>query len=65
VTLAQSLSTNEAKAVLVFKNGLSLRNATALGDTPSDEDEFSVSGTSVTFGANLRDGDGLMVWYFY
>jgi trimeric autotransporter adhesin len=65
VTLAQSLSTNEAKAVLVFKNGLSLRNATALGDTASDEDEFNVSGATVTFGANLADQDGLMVWYFY
>jgi hypothetical protein len=65
VTLAQSLSTNEAKAVLVFKNGLSLRNMTALGDTASDEDEFSVSGAAVSFGANLADGDALMVWYYY
>lgn len=64
VTLAQSLSTNEAKAVLVFKNGLSLRNATALGDSPADEDEFSVSGSTITFGQNLADQDGLMVWYF-
>ncbi len=38
---------------------------TALGDTAADEDEFSVSGSTITFGAALSNADGVIVWYWY
>jgi hypothetical protein len=72
IDLAQSLPSGALNSVLVFKNGLSLRNMTALGDTASDNDEFQVSadgGASgvarVTFGGALSNGDGLMIWYWH
>jgi hypothetical protein len=62
IDLAQSLPSGALNSVLVFKNGLSLRNMTALGDTASDNDEFQVSadgGASgvarVTFGGALSN----------
>ena len=70
--LSQALPSNTVNAVLVFKNGLSLRNMTALGDTPADEDEFSVSATGgsggvarLTFGAALANADGVLVWFIH
>ena len=64
--------TNETKAILVFKNGLALKNMTALGDTASDNDEFSVSGNGgasskarLTFGAALENADNLIIWYWH
>jgi hypothetical protein len=72
IDLAQTLPSGAVNSVLVFKNGLSLRNMTALGDTAGDNDEFQVSadgGASgvarLTFGAALSDGDGLMIWYWH
>ena len=70
--LSQALPSNTVNAVLVFKNGLSLRNMTALGDTPADNDEFSVSATGgsggnarLTFGSALSDSDGVLVWFIH
>ena len=70
--LSQALPSNTVNAVLVFKNGLSLRNMTALGDTPADNDEFSVSATGgsggvarLTFGAALANADGVLVWFIH
>jgi hypothetical protein len=72
IDLAQTLPSNSINSVLVFKNGLNLRNMTALGDTPSDEDEYSVSANGgsggvarLTFGSALADQDGLIIWYWY
>ena len=72
IDLAQALPAGAVNSVLVFKNGLSLRNMTALGDTAGDNDEFQVSadgGASgvarLTFGAALSNGDGIMIWYFH
>lgn len=72
IDLLQTLGTNETKAILVFKNGLALKNMTALGDTASDNDEFSVSGNGgasskarLTFGAALENADNLIIWYWH
>lgn len=68
--LSVALPSNTVNAVLVFRNGLSIRNMTALGDTAADNDEFNVSATGgsggvcrITFGGALANGDGLIVWY--
>ena len=70
--LSVALPSQAVNSVLVFKNGLSVRNMTALGDTPADNDEFSVSATGgssgvcrLTFGAALTDSDSLIVWFFH
>ena len=72
IDLAQTLPSGALNSVLVFKNGLSLRNMTALGDTAADEDEFSVSANGgsggvarLTFGSALSNGDGLIIWYYH
>ena len=72
IDLGQALPAGAVNSVLVFKNGLSLRNMTALGDTAADEDEFQVSASGgsggnarLTFGSALSNADGLMVWYWY
>jgi trimeric autotransporter adhesin len=72
IDLAQTLPSNSINSVLVFKNGLNLRNMTALGDTPADNDEYSVSANGgaagvarLTFGAALTDADALIIWYWY
>ena len=56
---------------MVFKNGLSLMNMTALSDTAADSDEFTISADGgsggvarLSFGGNLSDGDGIIVVYF-
>lgn len=70
--LAQALPAGAVNSVLVFKNGLSLRNMTALGDTAGDNDEFQVSASGgasgvcrITFGSALSNGDGIMIWFWY
>jgi len=68
--LSVAISTTMVNAVLVFKNGLSLNNMTALGDTAADSDEFNVSATGgaagvcrLTFGAALENGSQILVWF--
>ncbi|MHA2301550.1 MAG: hypothetical protein ACXACD_11405 [Candidatus Thorarchaeota archaeon] len=72
IDLGQTLPSGALNSVLVFKNGLSLRNMTALGDTAGDNDEFQVSANGgsggvarITFGAALSNGDGIMIWYWH
>ena len=54
--------------MLVFKNGLAIRNMTALGDTAADNDEFNVAGSGgsggvcrLTVGSALVQNDMLIV----
>ena len=70
--LSVALPSNTVNSVLVFRNGLSVRNMTAMGDTAADNDEFNVSATGgsngvcrLTFGSALVNGDALVVWYIY
>ncbi len=70
--LQQTLGSNEINAVLVFKNGIALKNMTALGDTGNDNDEFNISGNGgsggvarLTFGAALDNTDQVLVWYWH
>jgi hypothetical protein len=72
IDLLQTLGTNETKAILVFKNGLNIKNMTALGDTASDNDEYTVSGNGgasgkarLTFGQPLDNADNLIIWYYH
>jgi len=72
IDLSVALPSNAANSVLVFKNGLSIRNMSALGDTPADNDEFSVAITGgssgvcrLTFGSALANADSLIVWFFH
>ena len=72
IDLSVALPSQAVNSVLVFKNGLSVRNMTALGDTPADNDEFSVSASGgssgvcrLTWGAALTDSDSLIVWFFH
>jgi hypothetical protein len=57
-------------SVLVFKNGLALRNMTALSGSALTNDEFTVANNGagsvgrITFGANLLNSDAIMIWYF-
>lgn len=68
--LARALSANWDAGVQVTKNGLQLRNMTALGGTAGDSDEFTVAITGgtggvarITFGGGLIAGDVIVVSY--
>lgn len=68
--LARSLDSGFFNSVIVFKNGLAILNMSALGDTPADADEFTIANNGagsvgrLTFGANLTNGDNIVVVYF-
>lgn len=69
--LARAIDSGFINGVMVFKNGLSLMNMTALSDTAADSDEFTISADGgsggvarLSFGGNLSDGDGIIVVYF-
>ena len=68
--LSVAIASNMVNAVLVFKNGLSIKNMTAMGDTAADTDEFNVSATGggsgvcrLTFGSALENGSTIEVWF--
>ena len=68
--LARPLTANWDSGVQITKNGLALRNMTALGASAADSDEFTVSLTGggsgnarITFGAGLTAGDSIVVSY--
>tara|TARA_Y100001963_G_scaffold152100_1_gene236264 strand:- start:369 stop:1382 length:1014 start_codon:yes stop_codon:yes gene_type:complete len=68
--LSVAIASNMVNAVLVFKNGLSIKNMTAMGDTAADTDEFNVSATGgssgvcrLTFGSALENGSAIVVWF--
>lgn len=70
IDLGRPLDPNAVNGVLVFKNGLSLLNQTALSGSASNNDEFSVSATGggsgncrISFGAALSDADNVLIWY--
>tara|TARA_R100000808_G_scaffold8183_1_gene23240 strand:- start:2252 stop:3775 length:1524 start_codon:yes stop_codon:yes gene_type:complete len=70
IDLARPLSANWDKYVQVFKNGLQLRNETALGGSATDNDEYTVSLTGggggnarITMGAGLTAGDAVVIAY--
>ena len=68
--LARAVNNAFFSGVQVFVNGLSMINNTATGDTPANNSDFSVANNGagsvgrVTFGANLVNGDAVMVYYF-
>lgn len=72
IDLNQTLPSGALNSVLVFRNGLSIKNMTALGDTAADNDEFNVSASGggsgkarLTFGGALTNGDSIVCWYFH
>jgi len=68
--LARAVSNSFFSGVQVFVNGLSMINNTATGDSPANNSDFSVANNGsgsvgrITFGANLVNGDAVMVYYF-
>lgn len=70
IDLARALTANWDKYVQVYKNGLALRNETALGGSASDNDAYTVSLTGgaggnarITMGAGLSAGDAIVISY--
>ena len=68
--LARAVNNAFFSGVQVFVNGLSMINNTATGDSPANNSDFSVANNGsggvgrITFGANLVNGDAVMVYYF-
>ena len=68
-TLDSPTTTGNAKAVIVFRNGLAIENCSATGGSASTVDQFTVApgdestDASVTLGA-APSSDTIMVWYF-
>ena len=69
--LARALDSNFFSSVQVVINGLAANNNTALGSgAPSDNTEYQISNNGAgsvgrcTFGANLIQGDAVIVKYF-
>lgn len=67
IDLAREVDSAFSNGIMVFKNGLALLNQTALGGSATNSDEFTVSVVSsvtrLSFGANLADGDSILVVY--
>ena len=70
IDLARALTANWDKYVQVYKNGLALRNETALGGSASDNDAYTVSlsggaggNARITMGAGLSAGDAIVISY--
>lgn len=70
IELDRALTADWDKAVQIFKNGLAIKNRTAIGGSPADSDDFTVSisgGTGgvgkVTFGSGLSVGDNIVISY--
>ena len=70
IELSVGLTTAAMTGVLAFKNGLAMMNKTALGGSASDADEFTVANDGsgsvgkLTFGANLTDGDKILIHFW-
>lgn len=68
-TLDSPTTSGNAKAILVFRNGLAIENCSATGGSSSTVDQFSVApgdestNATVTLGS-APSGDTIMVWYF-
>ena len=67
IDLAREVDSAFSNGIMVFKNGLAMLNQTALGGSAANSDEFTVSVVSsvtrLSFGANLADGDSILVVY--
>jgi hypothetical protein len=70
IDLARALTANWDSGVHITKNGLALRNMTALGGSAADSDEFTVSLTGgsggnarITFGGGLLANDSIIISY--
>ena len=70
IDLARAVETNWDSGVHITKNGLALRNMTALGGSAADSDEFTVARTGgtggvarITFGGGLLAGDAIIISY--
>jgi hypothetical protein len=61
ITLGNSVPTGYEKLVAVFKNGQRM----AYAASPSGADEYSVSGSTVTFGSAPTSGTLMQVTYWY
>ena len=68
--LARAVDSGFFNGVMVFKNGIALHNMTAMGDTPADNDEFTISNNGsggvgrISAGSSFDNGDGIVVVYF-
>ena len=67
IDLAREVDSAFANGILAYKNGLAMLNQTALGGSASNSDEFTLSVVGgvhrLSFGANLADGDSVLVVY--
>lgn len=67
IDLAREVDSAFSNGIMVFKNGLAMLNQTALGGSATNSDEFTVSVVSsvtrLSFGANLADGDSILIVY--
>ncbi len=68
--LGRSVDSGFFAGILVYKNGLLIRNMTAFGDTAANNDEYTVANNGagsvlrLNFGANLDNGDEISCVYF-
>lgn len=67
INLAREVDGAFVNGILAYKNGLALLNKSALGGSAANSDEFTLSVVGgvhrLTFGANLNDGDSILVVY--
>ena len=67
IDLAREVDGAFANGILAYKNGLALLNQTALGGSAANNDEFTLSVVGgvhrLSFGANLNDGDSILIVY--
>jgi hypothetical protein len=69
IDLARAVDAGFLNGILVFKNGLAIRNMTAFGDSAANNDEYTVANNGagsvcrLSFGGNLDNGDEISCIY--
>ena len=69
IDLARAVDSGFLNGILVFKNGLAIRNMTAFGDSAAGNDEYTVANNGagsvcrLSFGGNLDNGDEISCIY--
>ena len=69
IDLARAVDSGFLNGILVFKNGLAIRNMTAFGDSAANNDEYTVANNGagsvcrLSFGGNLDNGDEISCIY--
>jgi len=69
IDLARAVDAGFLNGILVFKNGLAIRNMTAFGDSAANNDEYTVGNNGagsvcrLSFGGNLDNGDEISCIY--